>query len=109
MAARDAAPGGRVEWPKSAELSFMAASPELRSDAETLALALRQATTCLAGLGALVHRRGSAGGPLRLAAASGLDQQSIEAWRDLRSDQDVAPASAVRHGAFVWMASDSLG
>ncbi|MER5182361.1 SpoIIE family protein phosphatase [Streptomyces sp. NPDC002896] len=109
MAAEDARPGSHVERPKPVELSFVAASEEAPWDAETLTLALQQTTACLGGLGGLVHRCGSADGRLHLAAAGGLAPGSIEAWADLRSEQDVAPAMAVRRGAFVWVTGDTLG
>ncbi|MEU2930719.1 GAF domain-containing protein [Streptomyces sp. NPDC007251] len=65
--------------------------------------------TCLGGLGALVHRSDLVAGRLRLVAASGLARQSVGAWADLPYQQDVAPAHAMQHGAFVWVAGDSLG
>lgn len=85
------------------------AAEEVFWDAQTLALALQQATSCLDGLGATLHRCGSVDGRLRLAATGGLGSASREAWAELSSEQDVAPAWAVRRGAFVWMAGDSLG
>ncbi|WTX19755.1 SpoIIE family protein phosphatase [Streptomyces sp. NBC_00005] len=87
----------------------MGASEDVFWDAQTLTLALQQATSCLDGLGAMVHRGGAVAGRLHLAAASGLASASIEAWATLSSEQDVAPACAVRRGAFVWMAGDGLG
>jgi signal transduction histidine kinase len=85
-----------------------AASDEWRWGAETLALALRQATTCLGGQGALVHRRDHASGRLRLVASSGLAQDSVEAWADLPDLADVVPARAVQRGALVWVGRDRL-
>ncbi len=106
MAAKSG-PESHAEEPQSAGLSFVAASAPW--GVERLTLALQQATTCLDGLGALIHRRGPAAGRLRLVAASGLAPGSAETWADLRDEQDVAPALAVRRGAFVWLDGDSLG
>ncbi|WP_259407494.1 ATP-binding SpoIIE family protein phosphatase [Streptomyces akebiae] len=77
--------------------------------AEALALLLPLATTCLAGLGALVHRYDPAAGRLRLAAASGLARGGAAEWADLADDRDAAPALALRRGDFVFVAGDSLG
>ncbi|WP_316959496.1 SpoIIE family protein phosphatase [Streptomyces sp. TRM68367] len=92
----------------SARPSLVAASDEGPWAAETLTLALQQATTCLDGLGALVHRRDPAAGRLHLVAASGLASGNAEAWADLYDLDDVAPARAVQHGAYVWVGRDSL-
>ncbi|WP_327725472.1 SpoIIE family protein phosphatase [Streptomyces europaeiscabiei] len=75
----------------------------------TLDLVLRQSTTCLNGLGAMVHRHDVAAGRLRLVAATGLDRESTAQWADLADQQDVAPAQAVRRAAFVHVAGDGLG
>ncbi|MFJ1735764.1 SpoIIE family protein phosphatase [Streptomyces sp. NPDC088254] len=82
----------------------MPADEEL-SGARTLSLALRQATACVDGLGALAHRRGA--DRLRLVAVSGLDASSVEEWAELRLDDRAAPARAVRGDAYVWTAGDS--
>ncbi|WP_240496534.1 ATP-binding SpoIIE family protein phosphatase [Streptomyces torulosus] len=84
------------------------ATEELRGT-QVLNLALRQATTCVDGMAALAHRRDSATGRLRLVAASGLAAASAQIWADLREEQDVAPACAVRRGALIWVGGDSLG
>ncbi|MFC9503759.1 SpoIIE family protein phosphatase [Streptomyces sp. NPDC057002] len=76
---------------------------------EALALLLRQATTCLGGLGALVHRHDRAACRLRLVAASGLAQASAGEWADLSDEQDVAPAHALRRGGFARVDGDALG
>ncbi|MFJ1806862.1 MULTISPECIES: SpoIIE family protein phosphatase [unclassified Streptomyces] len=76
---------------------------------ETLDLLLRQATTCLDGVGALVHRHDAAAGRLCLVAASGLDRVTAAQWAELSDQQDVAPAQAVRRAAVVSVAGDSLG
>ncbi|MEU3786792.1 SpoIIE family protein phosphatase [Streptomyces sp900129855] len=76
---------------------------------EMLGLVLQQATTCLGGLGALVHRWDPNAGRLRLASVSGIDPASAEPWADLHAEQDVAPVRAVRGGDFFWVAGDSLG
>ncbi|MDX3452606.1 SpoIIE family protein phosphatase [Streptomyces sp. ME02-8801-2C] len=76
---------------------------------EALDLVLRQATMCLGGLGALVHRHDRATGRLRLVAVSGLARASAGEWADLSDEQDVAPAHALRHGGYACVAGDSLG
>ncbi|MFJ3804306.1 SpoIIE family protein phosphatase [Streptomyces sp. NPDC090088] len=81
----------------------------LVGDGETLALVLRQAVTCLSGVGAMVHYHDRAAGRLRLAGASGLSQAGKAAWVDLPYELDVAPVHAVRRGTFVWAGGDSLG
>ncbi|MEU9438947.1 hypothetical protein [Streptomyces sp. NPDC048252] len=78
----------------------------------TLTLALQQTTSCLHGIGAVVHRCDAiAGGRLylHLEAATGLTSAGTDAWAELSSDNDVAPTRAVGRGALVWMAGDSLG
>ncbi|MFF5140596.1 SpoIIE family protein phosphatase [Streptomyces sp. NPDC013157] len=76
---------------------------------ETLTLVLQQATVCLGGLGALMHRWVPSAGRLRLVSLSGLTPLSAEAWADLHAEQDVAPVRAMRGGDFVWVGGDSLG
>ncbi|MEU1181837.1 SpoIIE family protein phosphatase [Streptomyces sp. NPDC005820] len=75
---------------------------------ETLSLVLQQATTCLGGLGALVHRWVPATGGLRLVRVSGLVPAHAEEWAHLHPGQDVAPVRAVERGTFVWAGGDSL-
>ncbi|MER5183731.1 SpoIIE family protein phosphatase [Streptomyces sp. NPDC002896] len=77
--------------------------------AETLNVALQQATDDLGGLGGFVHWHDPDSGRLRLVAASGLAPEIAEAWANLHEDEDVAPARAMRTGAFVWVAEDSMG
>ncbi|WP_405557083.1 SpoIIE family protein phosphatase [Streptomyces canus] len=93
---------------ESAGLSFLSASDEGLWSAETLSLTLQQATTCLGGLGAMVHRS-TPGGRMRLVATSGLTRESAEVWADLHDEQNVAPARARRSGTFAWVSGDSLG
>ncbi|WP_440103174.1 ATP-binding SpoIIE family protein phosphatase [Streptosporangium sp. H16] len=109
MAARNVRSEGHAEQPQAEQLGVMGTSDEGQWSAQTLTLALQQATTGLGGLGALVHRCDSATGCLRLAAASGLLPETAEAWADLRTVQDVAPTRAVRRGGYVWVGGDSLG
>ncbi|WP_328505451.1 SpoIIE family protein phosphatase [Streptomyces sp. NBC_00391] len=78
-------------------------------DTKTLDVVLDHATTCLGGLGAMVHRHDGAAGRLRLVAAGGLARERAAVWADLLDQQDVAPALAVRRRAFVSVAGDSLG
>lgn len=78
-------------------------------DTKTLDVVLEHATTCLGGLGAMVHRHDGAAGRLRLVAAGGLARERAAVWADLLDQQDVAPALAVRRRAFVSVAGDSLG
>ncbi|MFF8022107.1 SpoIIE family protein phosphatase [Streptomyces sp. NPDC007896] len=89
--------GPRREGPRGAETM------------EMLDLVLQQATTCLGGLGALLHRWDPNAGRLRLVSVSGIGSASAEAWADLHAEQDVAPVRAVRGGDFFWVAGDSLG
>ncbi|MEU5592673.1 SpoIIE family protein phosphatase [Streptomyces sp. NPDC020298] len=105
---------GDAEQPERLPSGSLAASGEdVWGDAaqgtETLALVLRLATTCLCGVGALVHRYDPAAGRLRLAAASGLSGAGTGEWADLSDEQDAAPVHALRHGGFVRVAGDSLG
>ncbi|MFJ8025703.1 SpoIIE family protein phosphatase [Streptomyces sp. NPDC096311] len=74
----------------------------------TLAPALHQARTCLDGIGALVHLCERASGLLQPAVGVGLTRDAVEAWSELREDQDAAPARAVQDRAFVWVTGDSL-
>ncbi|MFJ9380764.1 SpoIIE family protein phosphatase [Streptomyces sp. NPDC101455] len=76
--------------------------------AEALTLVLRQAMTCLGGVGALAHRYDRAAGRLRLVAASELARTNAGEWADLPDEQDVAPAHALRRGGLVCVARDSL-
>lgn len=78
-------------------------------DTEILTLLLRHATTCLGGLGALVHRHDRAAGRLRLVAASATIQADTGQWADLHDDQDATPALALRRHGLVFEAGDSLG
>ncbi|WP_405863719.1 SpoIIE family protein phosphatase [Streptomyces sp. NBC_00005] len=114
MTAGKADPARDAEQPEPLRSGFLAAPGEDvwgtgERGTKTLDLVLQHATTCLGGLGALVHRHDSAAGRLRLVAASGLARESAEAWADLPDQQDAAPAHAVRRGAFVAIAGDSLG
>lgn len=108
MAARNVKPGWHAELSESAGLSLLTTSDDRPWSAQTLALTLQQATMCLGGLGALVHRRTSVDG-LRLVAASGVTRKSAEVWADLHDEQDVAPARAGRCGSSTWVSGDSLG
>jgi hypothetical protein len=74
-----------------------------------LALALRQAKTCLGGLQALAHWREPVDGRLRLVASDELAPAGADAWAQLRCEQDAAPARAVRRGGYVWVDGDALG
>jgi GAF domain-containing protein len=90
-------------------LRLLAAVGEGLSRDETLALALQQAMAGLGGLGGLVHWRSPGSGQLRLVAMSGLAPKIVEAWANLREDEEGTPACAVRCGAFVWVAENSMG
>ncbi|MEU0673489.1 SpoIIE family protein phosphatase [Streptomyces sp. NPDC006172] len=76
------------------------------SRSRTLMLALRQATACVDGLGALVHMRGA--DRLRLTAVSGVAASGVQAWAELGLDEQAAPARAVRGDTYVWAAGDSV-
>ncbi|MFI1704186.1 SpoIIE family protein phosphatase [Streptomyces griseoruber] len=82
---------------------------ETETPTRTLRLALRQATTCLGGLGSLLHRRDPGTGRLSLTASDGLPPASVAVWADLGEERDVAPVRAVRDGAFAWVPGDGLG
>ncbi|WP_307077705.1 SpoIIE family protein phosphatase [Streptomyces canus] len=99
----------RIEQPEAMRLRLLAASDHDLSMAEALNVALQQVTAGLGGLGGLVHWRDPGSDRLRLVAASGLAPELAGAWADLRADEDVPPARALRSGAFVWVAEDSLG
>ena len=101
--------GRHTEPPTPLRTTFLAVSDDERWRAEALTLALRQAVTCVDGLGSLIHRRERASGRLRLVAASGLTRDRLEAWTVLSALAESAPTRAMRCGAFVWVAGDSLG
>ena len=109
MAAGNARPGSRIEQPAAMRPRSPAAVEHGLSMAETLNVALQQATADLGGLGGFVHWRDHGSGRLRMVAAGGLTPEAAEAWADLSEDADAAPARAVRGGAFVWAVGDSLG
>jgi serine phosphatase RsbU (regulator of sigma subunit)/PAS domain-containing protein len=90
-------------------LRMLAAIDPGLSTAETLNVALQQAIAELGGLGGLVHWCDPGSGRLRLLAAGGLAPEIAGTWADLREDEDAAPARALRSGAFVWVAGDSMG
>ncbi|MFC8520292.1 SpoIIE family protein phosphatase [Streptomyces sp. NPDC057257] len=70
--------------------------------------ALESVVARMGGLGGLVHEYVPGSGLLRLVAAGGLTPETIEAWTELRVDQDLAPARAVREGALVRVAGERL-
>lgn len=109
MAAGNARPVSLIEQPEAMRLRLLAASEHGLSMAGTLNVALQQVTADLGGLGGLAHWRDPGSDRLRLVAASGLAPELAGAWADLRADEDVAPARALRSGAFVWVAEDSMG
>ncbi|MCG7209036.1 ATP-binding SpoIIE family protein phosphatase [Streptomyces arenae] len=84
-------------------------SPAARTRAEALALALRQATASVGGRGALLHRWDPGAGRLTLVAADGSAAGAARAWSELREEQDVPPACALRRGVLVRTAGDCLG
>ncbi|OAH14605.1 SpoIIE family protein phosphatase [Streptomyces jeddahensis] len=109
MAAANARPGSRIEQAEAMRPPWLSPVDHGLSMAETLNVALQQATADLGGLGGLVHWRDPGSHRLRLVAASGLTPEIAEAWLNLHEDEDVAPARALRSGAFVWAAEDSMG
>ena len=109
MTAGNARPMSRIEQPEAMRLRLLAASDHGLSMAETLNVALQQVTADLGGLGGLAHWRDPGSDRLRLVAACGLAPELAGAWANLRADEDVPPAHALRSGAFVWVAEDSLG
>ncbi|MGW1025208.1 SpoIIE family protein phosphatase [Streptomyces sp. NPDC002577] len=109
MAAGNATPGSRSEQPEAMRLRWLAAIDHGLSMAETLNVALQRATADLGGIGGLVHWCDPGSDRLRLVAVSGLAPEIAGAWVNLREDEDVAPARAMRSGAFVWVAEDSMG
>ncbi|MEU9454172.1 SpoIIE family protein phosphatase [Streptomyces sp. NPDC048277] len=78
-------------------------------DAETVAVALQQVTTCLGGLGAVVHRLDPDGHRLLLVAADGPASAAAQAWAELGEEEEEAPVLALRRGAYAWVGGDSLG
>ena len=100
MTAEQAGPVDHAAQPDSLPLGCRAVSDEVWSEGvrgeEALTVVLQQVTTCLGGLGALAHWRDRAAGRLRLVTTKGLARASADAWADLREEQDVAPARAVR-------------
>ncbi|MFB7501473.1 SpoIIE family protein phosphatase [Streptomyces sp. NPDC056161] len=79
------------------------------AETETLALAVRHVTAFLGGLGGLVYRWDPGSARLYLMTVEGLAPGATEAWAELRGEQDVVPARALRSGHFTWVGDDSLG
>ncbi|GCB47176.1 SpoIIE family protein phosphatase [Streptomyces sp. NL15-2K] len=98
-----------IEQSETLRLRLLAAGDHGLSMAETLNVALQQVTADLGGLGGLAHWRDPGSDRLRLVAACGLAPELAGAWANLRAEEDVAPARALRSGAFTWVAEDSLG
>ncbi|RVX41584.1 PAS domain S-box-containing protein [Nonomuraea polychroma] len=72
---------------------------------ELLRFAIQQAVAELAGLGGLVHLGAPGyGGGLRLVVTSGLPSAFAQAWERIEGSGPLAPARALRDGAFVWAA-----
>lgn len=103
-----ARPGSHLEQPEAMRFECLTSPDQQPWDAETLELTLQQATTCLGGLGAAVHRRDPAVGRLRLVTVGRLFPDGTEAWADL-ADAANAAARAVQSGAYAWVPGDRSG
>ncbi|MEV6762639.1 GAF domain-containing protein [Streptomyces sp. NPDC051105] len=88
-----------------------ASEPSLAAGARarTLTLALRQAAASVGGVGALLHRWDRRTGRLTLQAVDGVAAEAVRDWAELREEQDVPPACALRRGVMVEAAGDDLG
>ncbi|MFE4963707.1 SpoIIE family protein phosphatase [Streptomyces sp. NPDC056660] len=84
-------------------------SPAAGARARTLALALRLAVASVGGVGALLHGWDRRTGRLTLQAVDGVAAEAVRGWAELREEQDVPPACALRRGVLVQAAGDDLG
>ncbi|MEV7384668.1 SpoIIE family protein phosphatase [Streptomyces sp. NPDC091215] len=86
-----------------------ASSPAVGARATTSAFALRQAVASAGGLGGLVHLWDPDTARLTLDAVDGIAAGAARAWAELREEQDVPPARALRRGVLVRVDGDCLG
>ncbi|MEV7323402.1 SpoIIE family protein phosphatase [Streptomyces sp. NPDC093970] len=77
--------------------------------AKVVALALRQATASVGGVGALLHGWDRRSGRLTLEAVDRVATEAARSWADLREMQEEPPACALRRGVLVQVAGDGLG
>jgi hypothetical protein len=70
---------------------------------ELLRLGIASAVAVLRGLGGMIHRDRTDGGPMLLAAHTGLSDSFARAWEDVGHGEAVAPAHAVLTRSFAWM------
>lgn len=96
-------PAGRSA---AGRLRLLASLENDLAETDVLLAVLQHAVAELGGLGGMVHLRGP--GPdarigLRLIVSSGVPRAFAQAWLEVRGDQAVAPALAVRENAFVWL------
>ncbi|MGW6456271.1 SpoIIE family protein phosphatase [Streptomyces sp. NPDC055078] len=96
------APASSSRQVRETRLGLLKAAEGL-TGTEALRLVLHQAVADLGGLGGMVHLVRAPDRRLRLDVANGLPRPLAAAWEDLGWDEDVAPALAVRSGAFVWV------
>ncbi|MFJ8494508.1 SpoIIE family protein phosphatase [Streptomyces sp. NPDC094038] len=84
-------------------------SPAVEARATTLAFALRQAVASAGGLGGLLHLWDPGTARLTLHAVDGIAAGAARPWAELREEQDVPPARALRRGVLVRVDGDCLG
>ncbi|MEV6759685.1 SpoIIE family protein phosphatase [Streptomyces sp. NPDC051105] len=70
---------------------------------ELLHLGIASAVAVLHGLGGMIHWDLADGGPMPLAAHTGLSDSFVRAWEDVGPGEAVAPARAVLTRSFAWM------
>ncbi|KPH97839.1 putative PAS/PAC sensor protein [Actinobacteria bacterium OK006] len=70
---------------------------------ELLRLGIASAVAVLRGLGGMIHRDPTDGGPMLLAVHTGLSDSFVRAWEVVGRGEAVAPARAVVTRSFAWM------
>ncbi|WP_420310442.1 SpoIIE family protein phosphatase [Streptomyces sp. YS-B37] len=76
---------------------------------ELLRLGIASAVAVLRGLGGMIHRDLTDGGPMLLAAHTGLSDSFVRAWEDVGRGEAVAPARAGLNRSFAWMTTHGGG
>ena len=108
MSAGSAGPESRAVQPESIRRGSLTPAERELSGSRAVLAVLDSAVALMGGLGGVVHERSPGTGRLHLIAASGLTPEIIEAWKDLRVEQGVAPARAVREGVLVSVAGERI-